>query len=652
MQKRDSKIIFSIFLIILITSILSFNLVLAEEDTNSNNSSADAQVSLENNSNSDDENEVDAEFSDATLSTEAGITPDSGLYFWEDKVLTKFRSDIENREKKIAEIKQMIEEGNYDDARKALIKYKEFADKLENEVDPSKKEEARRTAAAIRKTLRELKDQIPEDKRTEFVDNIIDQEGRIATAAEIASKIKDLCETLAKVDPVQYSRTCKLENDAPKWQKDLDKKLTKEQKAEAENFFEVMSQCFEDASQCKCDEISVTAFADRCSVIAPLAAECDSGNEESCTKMDDLEQEQPIEDLLPPHLQQVMAKLQNRYDNSKYDNHMPMECEEAGVTDKKGCIEVMFKLNAPEECVQALEDGKLDISNEREARAKCEEIMFNANAPQECIDAGLKDHKECGKFMFKQNAPQECIDAGITGESSKDGKECQKLMEQFRDNDGPDNRGRGNAFAFGADCAKISDKDKKLECFENAFTNAQNRGPENFEDRQFQPRDNFEDQRGFDNRREQGQGFTREQEQQFIRECTAKGGRWDCGFARENPNNPCKCFPGEDRPEFRPDNQPKEDDFRQQPPQGEFKDPDNFNNFQEERGDNFQEGSDENHDGGEVSNSESDSSSSGSSSTNTEPVKTEPAPEPDPTTAPITGNVIGGDNPFMNYYYK
>src|SRR3989344_1777188 len=161
-----------------------------------------------------------------TLQQSAGITPDSRLYFVEDKILSKFRDDSSNREKKIAELRAMVQAGNYEGARVALGHYKGYADRLEKEVDPENKEEAQRSAAAIRNAIAEIESQIPAENRKEFVDDINEKERSIATAAEIASKIKDICESLSKLDPDKYSRTCKTAEDAPQWQKKLDKDLT------------------------------------------------------------------------------------------------------------------------------------------------------------------------------------------------------------------------------------------------------------------------------------------------------------------------------------------------------------------------------------------------------------------------------------------
>src|SRR3990167_1990164 len=251
------------------------------------------------------------------LEVTSGITPDSGIYFVEDKILSKFRSDIENREKKIAEIK-------------------------------------------------EIRSEIPEEERGEFFDDVIEREGRIVTAVEIAGKIKELCESLAKIDPLEYSRVCKTSDNAPNWQKKLDKDLTAEQKTEAEKFGKIMQQCFETAGQqCACDEIPFTEFANTCSIAAPLATACEvEKNEAACEKLDNLEMPE-----LPEHLQSVFDSLERGMMESQFDVHMPFECREAGATNPRECAKIMIQTNAPEECKQALLDA--NVQNERQGREIC-----------------------------------------------------------------------------------------------------------------------------------------------------------------------------------------------------------------------------------------------------------------------------------------
>ena len=125
-------------------------------------------------------------------------------------------------------------------------------------------------------------------------------------------------------------------------------------------------------------------------------------------------------DSLPPHLQHVMKRVEQKYGEAQHDLHVPKECREAQALDRDSCMKVMFKVHAPQECIEALERGEITFTNERQARETCEEIMFKANAPPECIEAGLRDHRDCSKLMFKTHAPKECVDAGLTGEDRSD----------------------------------------------------------------------------------------------------------------------------------------------------------------------------------------------------------------------------------------
>ena len=467
---------------------------------------------------------AEEEYKDAQLERGAGITPDSAFYFVED-ILSNFRDDSGNREKKIAEIKAMVNEGNIEDARKSLERYNRYADELEKEADPEKRDEARRSAVAIKNVLREIESEIPEEDREEFVDSVIEKEKKIVTAVEIAGKIKSLCEQLSGLDPLEYSRVCRVEGDGPDWQKKLDKKLTEEQRGEAMKFGKIMSECFRTAGQeCRCEEIPFPDFASACSVAAPLAVACEiKGDEKACEEMDNLEMPE-----LPPHLQDIMDELENDVGDERFDLHMPKECEESGATDRESCFKVMFKLNAPQECVDALDRGEISINNEREGREKCEEIMFKENAPQECVDAGLKDHRECGKLMFKENAPQECVDAGITGENRNDPKKCEELMREF----GNDEREGGFEHGgFGGNCKEIQNAEERLKCYDGAT-----QGVKNFDERFRQ---------------------TKEKEKQCAESCLSSGKAWDFS------GGACTCREGEER-EYNFD-QRRENRFRMPP---------------------------------------------------------------------------------------
>src|SRR3989344_114018 len=413
------------------------------------------------------------------LSVKAGITPDSGAYFIEDKILAPFRDDSVNRERKIAEMQEMMQKGDIEAARKSFERYQRYADDFEREVSPEERAEALRSSQAIRGVaIREIAQNMPAGEKDEFVREIVLGEKDIATAAEIASKISELCSQLSKLDPSQYEKVCRIEGDAPDWRKKLDKDLTEEQRAEALKFGEIMSQCFETAGQnCKCEEISYPDFAEACSIAAPLATACEiENNEDACEQLDDLEMPE-----LPDYLQDIMDELEGGMSESKYGMFLPPECEDAGAKSPKDCAKIMINTHAPEECRPALLAA--NVQNERQGREICEKIMFEQNAPPECVEAGITNSGECGKYMFKVNAPQECIDAGMDGSSKTDPMACRKFMESQFSGEGQGGCAPGtvcvpgsqwapgtgpNMRNSGGDCKSISDPMKRLECYEGA----------------------------------------------------------------------------------------------------------------------------------------------------------------------------------------
>lgn len=406
--------------------------------------------------------DVESEYPDAELQAEAGISPDSFFYFI-DGFFDRFGDDLKVREERVAEIRKMIREGKIQEALEALGKYEALADKLEAEIDPERRDEARRGAAAIRKAINEIESEIPEEFREEFVSIIEEGEESIVTSVEISRKIKELCKTLSELDPLEYSRVCRTEDDTPEWQKKLDRELTEGQRQEAILFGSIMSECFKTSGKrCRCNEIPFTEFAETCLIAAPLAVQCDTeGNETACEELDNLEMPE-----LPPHLQDVFDSLEGDIAESQFELHMPSECREAGATNSRECMKIMVQTHAPEECREALIEA--DVQNEREAREICEKIMFELNAPEECIEAGLRDPKECGKLMFQQNAPEECIEAGLTGENRGDEKKCRTIMES----QGKGPRGFGPP-ALGIRCREIQNPEERLKCYDAALSGAE-----------------------------------------------------------------------------------------------------------------------------------------------------------------------------------
>ncbi len=504
-------------------------------------------------------NEIN-EISDEEVEEElnAGITPDSFFYFI-DELFDGLQNCIDNREEKAAEIKAMIEAGKIEEAKESLKKYEKCAEEVEKEATPDEKERIEKSSRLIRKAIKNIEDKIPENDKEDFGD-IINREERIEKAAQVAAKIKNLCEELSSLDPLEYSRVCKVDqDDVPEWRKKHHQELTEDQKKEAKEFGQVMSECFKTQGRdCRCEDIKIKPFADRCSLIAPLASKCEGGDEDSCEAMN--EATEGMEDLLPDYLLDVMYEIEEKYREDEFDLHLPKECKDEGATNVKKCTEVMFRRNAPGPCLNALDRGEITFENEREAREVCEKIMFEDNAPQECIDAGLKDHRECGKLMFKNNAPQECMDAGLSGESPKDMRKCEEIMRESNDKEGGGFGPPEHAVAGGFRCKNIQNSDERLKCYDEELSRAGDRGkryeehyesrgpsggwPEPCREKQALTRESCEKvmiERSKDRFKD-----TQKNQESFARDCKEKGGRWDCSFG-DVSEEPCKCFFDENR---------------------------------------------------------------------------------------------------------
>jgi polyhydroxyalkanoate synthesis regulator phasin len=384
--------------------------------------------------------EVEEEYGEVEL-VDGGLTPEDGLYFV-DEFFDRFGDEVQVKEEKFAEYLALVESGNEVAAQEALEKYNEYADRLEKEIDPGQREDARRSAAAIKHSLK--------DREGDF-DDILEREEKVVTAVEIAGKIQDLCRDLAELDPNAYYETCKVEGDGPDWQKKLDKDLTADQKKIAKEFIGVMKQCFKTSGQeCRCEEIPFTDFADACSEAAPLAIACDvNGDEEACEELDDLEMPE-----LPPYLQEIFEEMDGgEMEEARYEMHMPFECVDAGITDPRECGKYMITEFSPPECRDALLEA--DVQNEWEGRKICDEIMMEVHAP-ECAKEGITDPRECEKFMYDiGNRPPECQSNGI-----HDLRDCKRFLEE-----GGTYKVQPN---YGRDCKSLEDPLERLECYDSA----------------------------------------------------------------------------------------------------------------------------------------------------------------------------------------
>src|SRR3989344_4555365 len=393
--------------------------------------------------------DVEEEYKNEDLNIDAGITPDSPFYFV-DEFFDRFGSESDNREEKIAEINAMINKGKIEDARESLKNYEKHADNVKKDINPEKRDGARRSAAAVKQTLKEIESKVSGSEKKEFFDDIIEKEKSIITAVEIADKIKNLCEQLSKLDPASYYETCNSGDDSPKWQKKLDRELTDEQREEAKKFGNIMKGCFETSGRdCKCEEIPFPDFADACSKAALLATKCDEGDENACDNLDSLEMPG-----LPPHLQGIMDELDGDVSESRYGLHMPPECQKADAKTPKECSKIMIETNAPPECKEAL--LKAGVESESEGRKICDKIMMEKYAP-ECAEKGITEQDKCQDYMYGLgNRPKECQENQI-----HDVRDCRRFLEEG---------GRGKSMNPGKNCKSIENPEERLKCYDRIIS--------------------------------------------------------------------------------------------------------------------------------------------------------------------------------------
>ncbi len=347
------------------------------------------------------EEEEYQEYKNEELTAEHGITPDSAFYFI-DEFFDRFGNDLEIREEKIAEIRAMVEAGNIEAAKRSLENYLDAAERIEKEISPEERDEALRSAAAIQNTIREIENEIPEDEREDFVNDVIELEDDIATAAEIAVQITELCDKLVKMgEHKKASEVCKLDKDdkdEPKWKKKKNRAWNSKMSDDAVEFTEVLSQCMKVTSdeiegnydECECDKMP-EGKQDLCENIAEAEDACSFGDDEACNVGDELVNE--FMDGLPDQLLKVVSRLNADF----VEGCEGLSFEECFLKEAEKNLQY-----APEECREPIREAIRagEVRGESQARKICEKIMFEKHAPLECIEAGATTPDECA-LLFK-----------------------------------------------------------------------------------------------------------------------------------------------------------------------------------------------------------------------------------------------------------
>ena len=489
MKKEGAELGFVFLIFILLVSLFS-GVIAQNEVSNQQTTFSETPIIPETSTEAETDTNTQTEEQPREIvefNVDPGITPDNTIYFVKD---TYQRIVVGNdperalgyREQKIAEAKAMVEKGKPEEAKQVLDRALQYGDIVEREVSPDIKERVQESVKQVQYVLDDLKEKASDEGWTgveEKSDENLEKEKRIGTASELVAKISELCEALAKLDSLQYADTCKSKDESPRWMREQDKELTEEQEEQVKIFVKKLSQCFENPEECDCKGTGVQKFEDFCLERSAVAVKCKEGDKNSC---DSLESGgDPIE-LLPNYLIPAFKKVEGEYMSSKFNIYAPPECAEAKTPEE--CSEIMFQINAPQECVDAGLTGK-----SKGDEIKCKKIMFEKNPPKECLDAGIDSSdldapRKCAKVMFQLNAPQKCIDVGLNGESKEDERKCRELMIN-----GEVGKSYAQTPKFNRDCNSIQDPAEKMKCFEEFYNNARVSFREDFAEREMNTRE-------------------------------------------------------------------------------------------------------------------------------------------------------------------
>jgi hypothetical protein len=369
----------------------------------------------------EDEEFIEEEFVEEEILIEdrAGITPDSPFYFIDEVIedinlAVKKGEDKANyalniAEEKVAEAKLMADKNKSTETERALTRATNISAIVEQEVSPDLENETNEKMEIIKRILKEMEEQIPDD--WDEIKSLIDAQNTQADknkiAVNLAGKIEDLCEKLALQDwkLMEAEPRCNPDN-APDW---LDQYIGGELKVREENaqegVIDGMTQCFTDPRECDCSEIPVKSHRKMCEKAVPLAIECEfEFNQRACDELDSLDM---------PDISDKTGKTFTDYigdrEKDMFDKFMPPECEEQGLTSKDECEDLMHEIYgpAPEEC---MEDGEFIGEDE------CEEIMeeIYGPTPEECLDENGRfiGEDKCHEIMEELYGPTDpkCLD--------------------------------------------------------------------------------------------------------------------------------------------------------------------------------------------------------------------------------------------------
>lgn len=416
-----------------------------------------------------------------------------------DKFFDSFQSGLSTLEERAAEMIDALREGDEDNARIALNEYRDHLKELENIIDPEQKNKIKEIIIAIDDALNDVEGLNDENKK-EF-GGVLEGGLELLSTAELREKVVALCDELdSRGDFGAFGDDglCGGGLGDSKWANDKRDKYSDNQNREADLFVRSIGACMEDPSskQCDCD-VANKEFELFCNQIVEAEKNCRNGNNDACGVADETGERvyQSLKDA--PHLLDALKRLEGEFERGqeeRFDDYIPEVCQKlfdekdinpSSPDARQKCFEVVVYEKAPPECLEALEEGELSLDG--------------------------------GEFAFRRG--------------------CEEIFKDKNRENGP----RDFAPALGLRCNEIkNDREKRLDCFDEAFRTARDNFDQRFEDH----RKDFEDHRNrfkdFEN--------TCPIEDRNI--CLKGGGRWDCrdGFVEcfyDDPDNKNQIPPGE-----------------------------------------------------------------------------------------------------------
>lgn len=321
----------------------------------------------------------------------------SGFLYTFDVALDKvFLDEHEFSEERAAEIVALAGGGNIEKAKEVIELYQNSANTLEKEVSPDQQREVEERADVIQVAISEIINDIPEEDKNDF-EEIVEKEKKIKIAAEIASKISELCSQLVKLaESKKASEVCNLgekKEDDPEWLRGKKEGWNKQLEGDAQKFFDVLTKCMEitndgvegNSNKCECNEMP-SAQEGLCFEIAEAEDACNDGKDESaCDVGDDLVDE--FMNSLPKNLMVAVEKAMEKFGDEDFERHgAPPGCKDLSFKDcmlKEAEKHLQY---APEPCRDPIRDAikSGDVRGEQDARRICEDIMFRENTPPGC----------------------------------------------------------------------------------------------------------------------------------------------------------------------------------------------------------------------------------------------------------------------------